>query len=328
MKYRKLGKNGPTVSAIGLGAGSATTDFGDRDDQVQIETMRRAVDLGVTFFDTADRYMKGRHERLLGQALRGGRRDKVILATKFGNFDLAGGKKGYNGRPEYVPQACDASLKNLGLDHIDLYYLHRIDPAVPIEETVGAMSRLVEAGKVRWLGLSEAGPKSLARACRVHAITALQTEYSLWARDVEEEILPACRGLGIGFVPYSPLGRGLLTGNVRSIDDLAPNDMRRKQPRFQPENIGRNLALLEPIEKIAKDRGVTKAQVALAWLLAQGDDIVPIPGTKQQKWLEQNVAAVDMSLTQAELDLLAATFKPGARAGDRYTPGYFVTLGA
>jgi len=326
MKYRKLGKNGPTVSAIGLGAGSATTNFGERDDQVQIETMQRAIDLGVTFFDTADRYMKGRHERLLGHALRG-RRDKVILATKFGNFDLPDGKKGYNGKPAYVREACDASLKNLGLDHIDLYYLHRIDPEVPIEDTVGAMTRLVEAGKVRWLGLSEVG-KSLARACKVHPIAALQTEYSLWARDVEAEILPACRRLGVGFVPYSPLGRGLLTGNVRSLDDLAPHDLRRKQPRFQPGNIEKNLKLLEPLEAIAKDHGVTQAQVALAWLLAQGDDIVPIPGTKQQKWLEQNVAAVELKLSKAELDLLAETFKPGARAGERYTPGYFVTLGA
>jgi aryl-alcohol dehydrogenase-like predicted oxidoreductase len=326
MKYRKLGRNGPTVSAIGLGAGSATTNFGERDDQVQIETMQRAVDLGVTFFDTADRYMKGRHERLLGQALKG-RRNKVILATKFGNFDLPDGKKGYNGRPEYVREACEASLENLGVDHIDLYYLHRIDPEVPIEETVGAMARLVEAGKVRWLGLSEAG-KSLARACKVHPIAALQTEYSLWARDVEAEILPECRRLGIGFVPYSPLGRGLLTGNVRSLDDLAPHDLRRKQPRFQPGNIEKNLALLEPLDRIANDHGVTKAQVALAWLLAQGDDIVPIPGTKQQKWLEQNVAAVGLSLSKPELDLLAETFKPGARAGERYQPGYFVTLGA
>jgi aryl-alcohol dehydrogenase-like predicted oxidoreductase len=294
---------------------------------VQIETMQRAIDLGVTFFDTADRYMKGRHERLLGQALRG-RRNQVILATKFGNFDLPDGTKGYNGKPAYVREACDASLKNLGVDHVDLYYLHRIDPDVPIEETVGAMSRLVEAGKVRWLGLSEAGPKSLARACKVHPIAALQTEYSLWARDVEAEILPACRELGIGFVPYSPLGRGLLTGNVRSLDDLAPHDLRRKQPRFQPGNIEKNLALLEPLERIAKDHGATKAQVALAWLLAQGEDIVPIPGTKQQKWLEQNVASLDLSLSKGELDLLAETFKPGARAGERYTPGYFVTLGA
>jgi aryl-alcohol dehydrogenase-like predicted oxidoreductase len=327
MKYRKLGSNGPTVSAIGLGAGSATTSFGERDDEVQIATMQRAVDLGITFFDTADRYMKGRHERLLGQALKG-RRDKVVIASKFGNFDLPGGKKGYNGRPEYVREACEASLKNLGLEVIDLYYLHRIDPEVPIEETVGAMAGLVRAGKVRWLGLSEAGPKSLARACKVHPITALQTEYSLWARDVEDEILPACRALDIGFVPYSPLGRGLLTGNVRSLEDIAPHDLRRLQPRFQPGNIERNLELLKPLEKIAARREVTTAQVALAWLLAQGEDIVPIPGTKQQKWLEQNVAAVDIALDESELKTLADTFKPGARAGERYTPGYFTTLGA
>jgi aryl-alcohol dehydrogenase-like predicted oxidoreductase len=327
MKYRKLGARGPTVSAIGLGAGSATTHFGERDDQVQIETMQRALDLGVTFFDTADRYMKGRHEHLLGRALKG-RRDEVILASKFGNFDLPGGRKGYNGKPEYVPQACEASLKNLGVEHIDLYYLHRIDPEVPIEDTVGSMAGLVRQGKVRWLGLSEAGPKSLARACKVHPIAALQTEYSLWAREVEETILPACRELGIGFVPYSPLGRGLLTGNVRSLDDIAPHDLRRRQPRFQPGNLERNLELLKPLEEIAAARGATKAQVALAWLIAQGEDIVPIPGTKQQKWLEQNVAAVEFSLSQDELKILADTFKPGARAGERYTPGYFTTLGA
>jgi aryl-alcohol dehydrogenase-like predicted oxidoreductase len=327
MKYRQLGVNGPAVSAIGLGAGSATTDFGERDDQVQIETMQRAVDLGVTFFDTADRYMKGRHEGLLGRALKG-RRDKVIVASKFGNFDLPGGKKGYNGKPEYVPQACDASLKNLGVDYIDLYYLHRIDPEVPVEDTVGAMAELARKGKVRWLGLSEAGPKSLARACKVHPIAALQTEYSLWARDVEDEILPACRELGIGFVPYAPLGRGLLTGNVRSLDDIAPHDLRRLQPRFQPGNLEHNLELLKPLDQIAAAHAVTKAQVALAWLLAQGEDIVPIPGTKQQKWLEQNVAAVELTLTREERGLLAATFKPGARAGERYTPGYFTTLGA
>ena len=327
MKQRKLGAHGPVVSAIGLGAGSATTDFGERDDEVQIATMQRAVDLGVNFFDTADRYMKGRHEHLLGRALKG-RRDKAILASKFGNFDLPGGKKGYNGKPEYVPQACDASLKNLGVDYIDLYYLHRIDPEVPIEDTVGAMAELVRKGKVRWLGLSEAGPQSLARACKVHPITALQTEYSLWARDVEDEILPACRALGIGFVPYAPLGRGLLTGTVHSLEDIAAHDLRRRQPRFQPGNLERNLELLKPLDTIANARGVTKAQIALAWLLAQGDDIIPIPGTKQQKWLEQNVAAVDLVLTSAELDRLADTFRPGARAGERYTPGYFTTLGA
>jgi aryl-alcohol dehydrogenase-like predicted oxidoreductase len=227
-----------------------------------------------------------------------------------------------------VPQACDTSLKNLGLDYIDLYYLHRIDPEVPIEDTVGAMAELVRKGKVRWLGLSEAGPKSLARASAVHPITALQTEYSLWARDVEDEILPACRALGIAFVAYAPLGRGLLTGQVRSLEDLAPHDLRRRQPRFQPGNLERNLQLLEPLEAIARAHDVSKAQVALAWLLAQGEDVIPIPGTKQQKWLEQNVAAVDLTLTRAELDRLAATFAPGARAGDRYTPGYFTTLGA
>jgi len=327
MKYRRLGARGPSVSAIGLGAGSATTDFGSRDGEVQIETMQRALDLGVNFFDTADRYMKGRHEHLLGRAL-GGRRDRAILASKFGNFDLPDGRKGYNGRPQYVPQACDASLKNLGVEHIDLYYLHRIDPEVPIEDTVGAMAELVRRGKVRWLGLSEAGAGSLARACKVHPIAALQTEYSLWAREVEDSILPACRELGIGFVPYAPLGRGLLTGEVRSLEDIAPHDVRRRQPRFQPGNLERNLELLKPLEEIAAARGATKAQVALAWLLAQGEDIVPIPGTKQQKWLEQNVAAVSLSLNEKELGILAETFKPGARAGERYTPGYFTTLGA
>jgi aryl-alcohol dehydrogenase-like predicted oxidoreductase len=297
------------------------------DEQDGITVIREAVDLGVTFFDTADRYMKGRHEHLLGRALKG-RRSEAVLASKFGNFDLPDGRKGYNGRPEYVPQACDASLRNLGVDYIDLYYLHRIDPEVPIEDTVGAMAELVRQGKVRWLGLSEAGPGSLERACKVHPIAALQTEYSLWARDVEDAILPACRKLGIGFVPYSPLGRGLLTGTVRSLEDIAPNDLRRRQPRFQPGNLERNLELLKPLERIAAARGVATAQVALAWLLAQGDDIVPIPGTKQQKWLEQNVAAVSLSLNEEELRLLAETFRPGARAGERYNPGYFVTLGA
>jgi aryl-alcohol dehydrogenase-like predicted oxidoreductase len=327
MKVRRLGARGPMVSAIGLGAGSTTTNFGERDDEVQIATMQHALDLGVTFFDTADRYMKGRHEHLLGRALKG-RRDRAIIASKFGNFDLPDGRKGYNGKPSYVPQACDASLKNLGVEYIDLYYLHRIDPEVPIEDTVGAMAELVRKGKVRWLGLSEAGPKSLARASTVHPITALQTEYSLWARDVENEILPACRALGIAFVAYAPLGRGLLTGQVRSLEDIAPHDLRRQQPRFQPGNLERNLQLLEPLEAIARAHDVSKAQVALAWLLAQGEDVIPIPGTKQQKWLEENVAAVDLTLTTAELDRLAATFTPGAGAGERYTPGYFTTLGA
>ncbi len=327
MKYRKLGKNGLEVSAIGLGAGSATTNFGERDDEVQIATVHRAMDLGVTLFDTADRYMKGRHERMLGRALKG-RRDGVIVCSKFGNIDNPDGSKAYNGRPEYVRSACEASLKQLGVETIDLYYLHRIDPDVPIEETVGAMAGLVKSGKVRFLGLSEAGPKSLARAAKIHPIAALQTEYSLWARDVENEILPACRELGIGFVAYSPLGRGLLTGNIRKIDDIAAHDIRRKQPRFQPGNFEKNLELVKTIETVAAKRGVTSAQVALAWLFSRGDDVFPIPGTKQEKWLEQNVAAVDLALDPGEIETLSSTFKPGARAGERYDPGYFVTLGA
>jgi aryl-alcohol dehydrogenase-like predicted oxidoreductase len=327
MKYRKLGSNGPTVSAIGLGAGSATTNFGERDDEVQVDTVHRAIDLGVTLFDTADRYMKGRHERMLGSALKG-RRDKVIVCSKFGNIDNPDGSKAYNGTPEYVREACDASLAQLGIDTIDLYYLHRIDPDVRIEDTVGAMAELVKAGKVRWLGLSEAGPYSLRRACKIHPITALQTEYSLWARDVEDQILPACREHGIGFVAYSPLGRGLLTGNIKTIEDIAPHDIRRKQPRFRAGNFEKNLELIKPLQAIAARRGVMPAQVALAWLLSRGEDVFPIPGTKQQKWLEQNVAAVDIVLDPEEIELLSATFKPGARAGERYDPGYFITLGA
>jgi aryl-alcohol dehydrogenase-like predicted oxidoreductase len=326
MKMRRLGNSGLMVSAVGLGMGSTTTDFGAQDDAVQIATMQRALDLGVTFFDTADRYMDGRHERLLGQAIKG-RREQVIIASKFGNFDLAGGKKGYNGRPDYVPQACDASLQRLGVEVIDLYYLHRVDPEVPVEDTVGAMAELVRKGKVRYLGLCEAGRQSLNRASKVHPITAMQTEYSLWARDVEPEILPACRDFDVAFVPYAPLGRGLLTGTVRRLDDIAPNDKRRKQPRFQPGNLERNLELLKPLEAVAAAHSATTAQVALAWLFAQGDDIIPIPGTKQQKYLEQNVAALDLALTQSEHELLTNTFAPGARAGDRYAPGVFEMLG-
>jgi aryl-alcohol dehydrogenase-like predicted oxidoreductase len=281
----------------------------------------------VTLFDTADRYMGGRHERMLGRALKG-RRDKVVVCSKFGNIDKPDGSKAYNGRPEYVRSACEASLKQLGVETIDLYYLHRIDPIVPIEETVGAMAGLVKAGKVRYLGLSEAGPKSLARASKIHPITALQTEYSLWARDVEAEILPACRELGIGFVAYSPLGRGLLTGTIRKLEDIAAHDIRRKQPRFRPGNFEKNLALVKTIEAIAAKRHVSSAQVSLAWLLSQGDDVFPIPGTKQEKWLEQNVAAVDLVLDPKEIETLSAAFRPGVRAGDRYDPGYFVTLGA
>src|SRR3989442_162343 len=254
MKYRQLGKNGPTVSAIGLGAGSATTNFGERDDEVQIATVHRAIDFGVTLFDTADCYMTRRHEHIPGRAL-AGRRDRVVVCTKFGNIDNPDGSKAYNGKPEYVRSACEASLKQLGLETIDLYYLHRIDPDVPIEETVGAMAGLVKAGKVRWLGLSEAGPDSLKRASKIHPITALQTEYSLWARDVEDKILPACRELGIGFVAYSPLGRGLLTGNIRRIEDIAAHDVRRKQPRFRPGKFAKNLELDKPLADVAAKRG-------------------------------------------------------------------------
>jgi len=326
VKFRRLGNSGLMVSAVGTGMGSSTTHFGERDDEVQIATMRRALDLGVTFFDTADRYQNGRHEVLLGKAVKGRRRE-VVIASKFGNFDLADDTKGYNGRPEYVPQACEASLKRLDVDVIDLYYLHRVDPEVPVEDTVGAMAQLVRQGKVRHLGLCEAGRQSLTRAFKVHPITAMQTEYSLWARDVEPEILPLCREFDVAFVPYAPLGRGLLTGTVTSLDQIAQGDKRRKQPRFQPGNLEHNLAMLKPLDEIAAAHGATKAQVALAWLIAQGEDIIPIPGTKQQQYLEQNVAALGLRLTAQELAVLAEAFRPGARAGDRYSPGVFTMLG-
>jgi len=289
MIRRRLGRDGPTVSAIGLGQGSSTTNFGARDDAEQIATMRRALDLGVNFFDTSDAYARGHHEELIGQAI-AGRRAEVVIASKFGNLDLPGGGKGYNGRPDYVPRACDASLKRLGVDVIDLYFLHRIDPDVPIEDTVGAMAKLVAAGKVRYLGLSEAGPDTLRRACRIHPITALQTEYSLWSRHVEADILPACRELGIGFVAYAPLGRGLLTGAIRRLDDIAPDDRRRIHPRFHAGNLERNLELVTALEAVAKQHGVTAAQIALAWLLSRGDDVVPIPGTKQRRFVEVRLA--------------------------------------
>jgi aryl-alcohol dehydrogenase-like predicted oxidoreductase len=327
MKTRALGRGGLVVSAIGLGMGSATTNFGERDDAEQIATMRRALDRGVSFFDTSDAYAGSRHEQLIGRAIQG-RRHEVILATKFGNLDLPGGTKGYNGRPEYVAQACEASLRRLGVDVIDLYYLHRIDPDVPIAETVGAMAQLVQAGKVRFLGLSEAGPKSLDAASRVHPIAALQTEYSLWSRHVEAEILPACRRLGIGFVAYSPLGRGLLTGRIRTLDDIAPHDRRRIHPRFHAGNLERNLELVQSLERLGAAHGLSSAQVALAWLLSRGDDVVPIPGTKQQRYLDANAAAADVVLTPGELEQLSEVFRPSAVAGERYPPGYFTTLGA
>ncbi|HEX7127639.1 MAG TPA: aldo/keto reductase [Thermodesulfobacteriota bacterium] len=321
MKTRKLG---PTleVSAIGLGCMGMTGSYGatEADRGEAIATIRRALDLGVTLLDTADVYGPHTNERLVGEAI-AGRRDAVVLATKFGLIRTAGSGSGpgaqqINGRPDYVRSACDASLKRLGVDHIDLYYLHRVDPDTPIEDTVGAMKELVEAGKVRFLGLSEAGPQTIRRAHAVHPITALQSEYSLWTRDPEDGVLATVRELGIGFVPFSPLGRGFLSGAIRSVDDLAPDDYRRRLPRFTGENFRKNLDLVAKVEELAAAKGVTPAQLALAWVLAQGDDIVPIPGTRRRARLEENVAAVEVALTPDELKHIAEALPPAA--GLRY----------
>jgi aryl-alcohol dehydrogenase-like predicted oxidoreductase len=292
--------------------------YGTADEGEAIATIHRAIDLGVTFLDTADMYGPFTNERLVGRAI-ADRRDGVVLATKFGNERKEDGSfLGVNGRPEYVHKACDASLERLGVDYIDLYYQHRVDNNTPIEETVGAMKELVEAGKVRHLGLSEAAPQTIRRAHAVHPITALQTEYSLWERTPEDAILPTVRELGIGFVPYSPLGRGFLSGQIKSIDDLADDDFRRRGPRFQGENFQKNLDLVENVEQIASEKGVTASQLALAWVLAQGEDIVPIPGTKRVKYLEENVGAVDVELTDDDLRRLDEAFPKGVAAGDRY----------
>jgi aryl-alcohol dehydrogenase-like predicted oxidoreductase len=318
MEMRTLGRHGLAVSELGLGCMGMSEFYGGRDENEAIATIRRALDLGITFLDTADMYGPFTNEELVGRAIAGHGND-VVLATKFGNVRGPDGERlGIRGDADYVRRACDASLERLGVDHIDLYYQHRVDPQTPIEETVGAMAELVEAGKVGRLGLSEAAPGTIRRAHAVHPITALQTEYSLWSRDPEDAILPTVRELGIGFVAYSPLGRGFLSGRFRSLDDLTEDDFRRHNPRFQGENFRRNLELVARVQEIAAEKDVTPAQLALAWVLRQGDDIVPIPGTKRVRYLEENAAAVGVELTGDDLERIEAAFPKGATAGERY----------
>lgn len=327
MKTRKLGSQGLTVSALGLGCSGMTSDYGVRDDVESVATVHLAIDLGVTLFDTSDAYAAGQNEELLAGALKG-KRDKIVLASKFGNIRGPNGERGgTNGKPEYVAQACEKSLMRLGVDHIDLYYLHRVDPDTPIEDTVGAMARLIEQGKVRYIGICEAGPETIRRAHATCPLTAVQMEYSLWTRDAEAEILPVLKDLGIGLVPYSPLGRGFLTGAFANRNDLLPTDRRHAHPRFQEGNFETNLALLEPIADIAERHGVTKGQVALAWLLAQWEGLVPIPGTKRRTYLRENLAAIDLTLSPQDIARLSAGLPLGAASGLRYPEFQLKKLG-
>ncbi len=326
MKYRRLGRNGPQVSAISMGRGAAPVKFDTPQEADFNAAIHRALDLGVNFFDSSDAYWGTRHEVLLSRALKG-RRSEVMIATKFGNIDLPDGKKATNGRPDYVHKCCDESLKRMGLDVIDIYFLHRVDPTVAIEETVGAMSELISRGKVRFIGICEASAKTLRRAHTEHPLTVLQTEYSLWFREVEKDILPACKELGVGYIAYAPLGRGLLTGKIRSVDDIPENDRRRRHPRFFPENLAKNIKLVAELEAMAKTYGATPAQIALAWMLAQWEGVVPIPGTNNAKNVELNVAAVDLAIDAKDIARLNEIFAFGAGAGERYMPGALKGVG-